>query len=120
MASPPILEIEALLAPIPGDNPAGEPVPFDFRKELDEARKEVNPESYPEDAPRRPELKRADWPEILRLGQEILTEKSKDLMTAARLTEALVKLHGFPGCRDGLQLLRRLLDDCWDRLNPVI
>src|SRR5262249_38809069 len=23
-------------------------------------------------------------------------------------------------CRDGLQLLRRLLDDCWDRLNPVI
>jgi type VI secretion system protein ImpA len=120
MASPSVLEIEALLAPIPGDNPAGEPLPFEVRKDLDESRKEVKPESYPEDDPRRPELKRADWPRILRIGQEALTEKSKDLLVAARLTEALVKEHGFPGCRDGLQLLRRLLDDCWDRLNPVI
>src|SRR5581483_10899940 len=39
---------------------------------------------------------------------------------AARLTEALVKLGGFAGARDGLRLLRRLVDECWDRLYPPL
>src|SRR5262249_30672803 len=41
-------------------------------------------------------------------------------LLAARLTEALVKQHGFAGLGDGLHLLRRLLDECWDRVLPSI
>ena len=39
---------------------------------------------------------------------------------AARLTEALTKRHGLGGLADGLTLLRKLLEECWDRLYPTI
>jgi type VI secretion system protein ImpA len=115
MATPPLLDFDALIAPIPGENPAGDPVPFELRQQLDEARRETNPEDVQPD-----EMKRADWGDIIRTTQAILTQTSKDLLTAARLTEALTKEYGFAGARDGLHLLTLLLDQCWDRLNPPI
>src|SRR5438309_7366823 len=97
MPSEATLDVDTLAAPIPGDDPAGDPVAFDLREQLEEARKEINPDSYPEDDPMRPEPKAADWPAIIRLTSEALAESSKDMMLAARLTEALVKEHGFGG-----------------------
>jgi type VI secretion system protein ImpA len=121
MASPPILNFETLLAPIAGANPAGEPVPLEVRRKLDDARKEVNPKSFAPDDPRRPAQPQfADWPGIEQLTQDTLSQTSKDLLVAARLTEALVKVHGFGGLRDGLRLIRRLTHECWDRIYPVI
>lgn len=121
MASPPLLTFDALLDPIPGDNPAGDSVPFTVRQQMEELRKEINPNDFDEDDPRRPpEFKRADWPGIVRLAQEVLKETSKDLLVSARLTEALARNHGFPGVRDGFHLMRLLVEQCWDRLNPTI
>jgi type VI secretion system protein ImpA len=121
MASPPFLNFESLLAPIPGDNPAGGAIPFDVREKLEEKRKEINLEDYDADDLAKPtEAKKADWAGIIRLAQETLTKTSKDLLVSARLTEALVKQHGFAGLRDGLHLMRLLVEQCWDRLNPVI
>jgi type VI secretion system protein ImpA len=121
MVSPPLLAFETLLAPIPGDNPAGGAVPFEVREKLEEGRKEINPADFDPDDPVRPtEPKKADWTGIVRLAQETLTKTSKDLLVSARLTEALVKLHGLAGLRDGLHLMRMLIDQCWDRLNPPI
>ncbi len=121
MATTPLLDFEALLAPVPGDNPAGTSVPFEIRAKLEEMRKEENPEDYEPNDPRRPEkFKTADWLGIVRLAQETLTQTSKDMLVAARLTEALVKLNGFAGLRDGLHLQRMLVEQCWDRLHPPI
>jgi type VI secretion system protein ImpA len=121
MASPPILDFDTLLAPIPGSAPAGEALPFTVRKKLDDARKEINPKMFAPDDPRRPEqFQPADWAGIETITQETLTQTSKDLSVAGRLTEALVKRHGFGGLRDGLQLMRRLVDECWDRIQPII
>jgi type VI secretion system protein ImpA len=121
MASPQKLDIEALLAPIAGAVPAGEALPFPIRKKLDDARKEINPNSFAPDDPRRPQQPQpADWAAIEQLTQETLAGTSKDLVLAARLTEALVKRHGFGGLRDGLRLMRRLTEECWDRIYPVI
>src|SRR5437763_1305792 len=121
MASPPILDFETLLAPIPGANPTGEPLPFGVRKKLDDARKEIDPNQFAPNDPRRPQSPQpADWPGIEQLAKDTLEQTSKDLLVAARLTEALVKQHGFGGLRDGLRLLRRLAQDCWDRIHPVI
>jgi type VI secretion system protein ImpA len=121
MPTPETVDIEALIAPIPGDDPSGGTVPFALRERLDLARKEVNPDDYDPGDPMRPtELKRPDWPGIAEMAGEGLVETSKDLMLAARLTEALTKLHGFAGLRDGLRLIRRLLDEAWDRLRPTI
>src|SRR5436190_1554738 len=114
MASPPLLDIAALTAPIPGDEPAGPPVPFEIRSQLEEDRKEEDPADYAPDDPMRPEEpKRANWSGIIRISQDTLTEKSKDLLVAARLTEALTKQHGFAGLRDGLHLMRELVQNCW-------
>ena len=113
-------EFKSLLAPLAGDDPAGAPVPYGVREELDEARKEVNPDDYPPDYPGRPELKRADWAGIGRRCVDLLQTSSKDLMLGARLAEALVKEHGFAGAWSGLRLLRGLVEQAWDRIHPVI
>jgi type VI secretion system protein ImpA len=126
MSTPALIDFEALLAPIPGDNPAGRAVPFATREIFEKARKEVNPDAYAPDDPLRPtDVVRADWGLIVEKAQEVLTESTKDMLTAARLTEALLKGHGeelrgFAGLRDGLQLMRRMLDECWDRIYPPI
>jgi type VI secretion system protein ImpA len=116
-----LLDIDSLLTPIPGDDPAGSSVPYEIDAELKEARKEDNPDDFAPDDPMRPaEFKKADWKGLAQLAETTLRDKSKDLMVAARLTEALVKVHGFAGLRDGLRLLRALVDQCWDRLRPPI
>ncbi len=121
MASEPILDIQALLATIAGDNPAGSSVPFMLRQQFEELRKEIDPADFDEDDPTRPtELKKADWVGISRLAQATLTETSKDLLVVARLTEASTKEHGFVGLRDGLELFLKLIQEAWDRLQPTI
>jgi type VI secretion system protein ImpA len=117
MSSAALLDFPALLAPLPGDDPAGAPVPPEIRQQLEDGRKEDDPE---DDSIAAGERRKADWPGIVRLAQQTLTLISKDLLVAARLTEALVRLHGFAGLRDGLHLLRQLVEQCWDRLRPPI
>jgi pilus assembly protein CpaF len=109
MRSSPCLDFDALIAPLAPDRPAGIPVPFDIRHQLEESRKQ-NDANNP----------KACWPALVHLAQETLTRTSKDLVVAARLTEGLVKLHGFAGLRDGLHLLNLLVEECWDRLYPVL
>src|SRR5262249_6126344 len=113
--------LEYLLAPVPGATPAGEGVPFGLRAEFEEARKEVNPDDFGPNDPLKPaEAKKADWKGIIRRATDTLTGTAKDLLVAARLTEALTKAHGFAGLADGMHLLLKLVEDCWDRLPPVI
>ena len=121
MPSPPLLNFEELLAPIPGENPAGGEVPFDVREKLEEWRKEIDPGSWSPDDPTRPaEFKKADWRSIVGLAQETLANTSKDLLITARLLEAMTREHGFAGLRDGLQLFRLLIEQAWARLKPEI
>jgi type VI secretion system protein ImpA len=119
MASPPLLDFPALLAPIPGPNAAGDSIPFAVREKFEEGRKEENPDDYKPDDPQRPAVaKKADWAGIAKLASETLRGTAKDLQSAARLTEALVKLNNFAGLRDGMRLLREMVEQCWDRLYP--
>lgn len=121
MGSPPLFDLKALIAPIPGDDPAGGPVPVDVRENMEEWRRQEDPEDFAPDDPMRPEKpKTANWTGIIALGQATLLEKSKALLVAARMTEALVKEHGFAGLRDGLGLMGALVEQCWDRLIPVL
>lgn len=116
---PPLLDFKSLLKPIPGDTPEGESVPFSVREKLDISRKEINPALFAADDPLRPkDFVKADWPGIIETTQEILRETSKNLLIAARLLEALARQRGFGGLRDGLHLMRLMVDVCWDRLEP--
>jgi type VI secretion system protein ImpA len=116
-----LLDFENLIKPIPGDAPAGLPVSFDIKQQLEDFRKEDNPNDYRADDPTRPKVwKKADWAGIVKLTQEVLTKTSKDLTIAARLTEALTREKSYAGLRDGLTLMRMLVEQCWDRIFPSI
>ena len=66
--SPPVLDFKALLMPVSADQPAGGGVPFDVRDQLEQARKEVNPEAFAPDDPLRPDdFIKADWAGIIAL-----------------------------------------------------
>jgi type VI secretion system protein ImpA len=66
------------------------------------------------------DIKVADYQKALNLSVDTLTTKSKDLQVAAWTTEALAKLHGFVGLRDGLKILVGLQESFWDTLHPEI
>lgn len=115
------LDFPALLAPIPGANPAGSNTPFGVKDQLEQLRKEIDPSSFSADDPLRPtEFRKADWAGIIKLATTTLTQTSKDLQVAARMVEALTKVNGFQGLADGLQLLDGLVDQAWDRLVPPV
>lgn len=61
------------------------------------------------------ERKVADWKLVRDLSTAMLRERTKDLQLALWLTEANIKLQGFPGLRDGLRITRELMVRYWDR-----
>jgi type VI secretion system protein ImpA len=118
MPSSAVLNLQALLAPIPGDNPAGESVRYaGVYDAIQESRREDD--ILPMGEWQR-EAKTADWRAVVDVAMEALTKQSKDLQIAAWLVEALVKTQGFAGLRDGLQLLRELQERFWNSIHPVI
>ena len=61
------------------------------------------------------ERKVSDWRLVRDLATAMLRERTKDLQLALWLTEANIKLQGFPGLRDGLRITRELMVRYWDR-----
>lgn len=123
MASPEVLEFATLLAPIGGDNPAGEDLradaspssPYyavkDVRTAARAAERQLDIEGEEGEAA-------PDWRPVLQRGTKALAEKSKDLEITAYMIEALARLHGFAGLRDGFRLARELVEQFWDGLYP--
>lgn len=109
---------EDLLQPISGENPAGANLYYSplFDK-IKEARRQEN--SGPMGAWER-ELKTADYVQVIKLCQEALAAQTKDLWLGVWLTEALIARENFAGLREGLELLRGLIENFWDTLYPEI
>lgn len=109
---------EDLLTPIPGENPGGENLRYaGVYDKIKEARREDDEDPQGD---WKHERKKADHKLVLKLSQEALATKSKDLQLAAWITEALLKQDGFPGLLQGLELIRGLVENFWDHLYPEI
>ncbi len=118
LQNPPVVDLDLIFQPIPGENPAGESLRYSgIYDEMREARRAD--ENLAQGA-WQTELKVADFSKVLNLGIDALTTKSKDLQIAAWTCEALVKLHGFAGFRDGLKILAGLQEHFWEQLHPEI
>lgn len=118
MPSAPTLDVNTLLTPIAGENPAGaslryDPI-YDVIKEARRSDDTLNQGDWQR------EIKTADWRKVTETASDALVTKSKDLQIAAWLTEALVKQRGFAGLRDGFQLLRGLQAQFWNPLYPEV
>lgn len=123
MASPNILDFDALLTPIEGDNPAGpdlrdDPSPTSKYFAMKDARSAARAAERNADVDQEQAGLLPEWRRILELGPEIIATESKDLEIAAWLTEALLRAHGYAGVRDGFRLMRGLVENFWDNLYP--
>jgi type VI secretion system protein ImpA len=61
----------------------------------------------------------ADYDVAERIARAILTEKSKDLQVAVYFTEAALQVNGYKGLREGLELIRWLLENLWPSIFPT-
>lgn len=112
------VDAEAILAPIPGENPSGqnlryEPV-FDEIAEARRADDLLNRGDWNR------ELKTSDWEKVFELSTTALSQKTKDIRIAAWLAEALIKTEGFEGFAIGLKILAGLLGTFWESIYPEI
>lgn len=62
----------------------------------------------------------SEWQEVARLACELLTEEAKDLEVATWLIEALTRLEGFAGLRDGFDFAAGLVENYWDDSFPSL
>lgn len=117
--SPERVDWEQLSAPISEERPAGEYLRYEGTYDrIREARREDD--ATLTQGIYKTELKKADWREVERLCAEALAHHSKDIQICAWLMEAWLRLRGFSGCREGLQLLTQLLEQYWPVLHPQL
>ena len=118
VAVEPVINLEELLAPISGENPAGENLLYSGLH--DDVREARRAEEALDQGEWKREIKTSDWPKVVDLSAKALGSKTKDLQVCAWLGEALVRLYGFAGLRDSLRLMRGLLENFWDKVYPEI
>jgi type VI secretion system protein ImpA len=107
-----------LLNPIPGENPSGEDLRYaPLYDQIKEARRQEDEAAQGEWVH---DVKKADYPLVIKLSTDALATKTKDLQLAAWLTEALVQVEGFPGLKQGLQLLQDLTSTFWETVYPQL
>ncbi|HTF90219.1 MAG TPA: type VI secretion system protein TssA [Planctomycetota bacterium] len=125
MATAETIPLAELLAPIPGEAPAGSSLRTDTTAgslyyKIKDARAAAR-------AAERAALQlgdldaagQADWNPVLELAPRILRERAKDLEIVAWYIEGLVRRRSFAGLRDGFKLARGLVDAFWDTLHPM-
>ncbi len=103
--------VDSLLEPISADRPCGEDLGYDPQfLELDALLQGKEDTQF----------KAAEEPDWKKVEERCLDlfQRSKDLRVALRLALALLKLEGVPGFRDGLLVLRGLVEKYWDPVFP--
>ena len=112
------IDIEALIAPLPGDKPTGENLRYTAAyEEIQEARRADDPLDRGD---WQREVKTADWNKVITLAVTALREQTKDLQIGVWLVEALTAREGFKGLDAGLRIMTGLLKDFWEAVYPQI
>jgi type VI secretion system protein ImpA len=60
-----------------------------------------------------------EWKVVKKLSLSLF-KRTRDLRVAIPLLRSLMALHGMEGAADGLQLIRRLLEERWDFVHPQL
>ena len=120
-----MIDVEALLNPISAESPCGEDVSYDPEFIAMDALVAGKPETqWDELVAGKPETQSSaaeepDWRAVREACLKLLG-RSKNLRVALTLCLALVNLEGASGLRDGLMLLKGLLERYWPDLYPKL
>lgn len=112
-----LVNVEALLKPIEGENPCGENLRWDRRflelERLAEGKEEqaIGDTVTPAEEP--------DWRQVRDVCVELFA-RGKHLRISVLLTLAALRLEGFPGLRDGMKVMQGLLEQFWDTCPPQL
>jgi type VI secretion system protein ImpA len=123
MPSAAILDFEGLLKPFEGPTASGKDLradssPSSLYQLLKEDRKAAR-QLETRISKGRHRGPSPEWRPVVEKATKILAEQSKDLEVCAYLIEALVRMHGFAGMRDGYRLAGGLVERFWnDGLYP--
>ena len=118
MPSAATLDFEGLLKPFEGPTASGKDLRpdsspsslYQLLKEDRKAARQLETRISKGDT----EVPSPEWRPVVEKATKILAEQSKDLEVCAYLIEALVRVHGFAGMRDGYRLAGELVERFWD------
>lgn len=113
------LDLDALLAPLPGIDGVGDSLRADPVYRLIRDARHQDDASLPMGEWERP-LVKADWKAVAAVCVEALQTRSKDFQLAAWLCEAWTHLYGIDGLVVGTQLLTGLAECYWDTAYPQL
>jgi len=103
--------LEKCLRPVRPDAPAG--VPARETPEFEALQAEIRKLELPDQPV-------PDWDGAVRSASLLLEQKSKDLLVATYLCEALFERDGYGGLATGLAILRDLIAQFWETLHPDV
>lgn len=128
MAFPQVLDIESLTNPISEESPSGVELRssehanefFDLREifnQSNKAERDIQTAlAFPDEEFL--DLKDPEWEEVRERSIHILSSYSKDVSVASWLIEAVMRIDGIPGLRDGFKLMLELVRRYWDNIHP--
>ncbi|WP_323114839.1 type VI secretion system protein TssA [Pseudomonas guariconensis] len=103
--------IQALMAPIETEAPAGHDIEYDtLYEQIRQAREHEDVVAEDEWAC---EVKVADWQRVISLGEAVLREHSKHFQIACWLSQAWMQKQGLTGLAQGLELLEGMVRQWW-------
>ncbi len=110
-------DVDALLVEISPDAPCGEDISYDVAflelERLAQGKAETQVGDYVQ------ESEEPDWKQVYKLSLELLG-RSRDLRLILYLTASSLRLTGLSSFRDGLALLRGVVEGYWDHLFPQL
>lgn len=123
MATDALLDLDELLRPIDGDKSTGEDLRLDASPtsvyyQIKDARTRARELERHAQMNGDEDTDPPDWSPILMLAPTVLAERSKDLEITAYLLEALVRMQGIGGLKEGFGLVRSLAETFGEDLYP--
>lgn len=123
MPSDAVLDIDSLVAPISEEQPTGidlreNSAPDSLYYKIKDARNSAR--SHERKNMFEYSIEASDaWRTVFQVAPEILKTQAKDLEITSWYIEALIRMKGFAGLRDGFELLNQLIEKYWDNIYPV-